>query len=184
MLQLERERMTVEEFARLPETTQPCQLIDGEVHMAPAPSPYHQIISVNLEYLLMDFLAEHPIGRMLHAPFDVYLPGVNVFQPDICVFSKEQGDYLDKRGAIQAPWLVVEILSPRSRRLDAGRKREVYAEAGTRELWLIDPDKREVAVYALREDAERPVQMLTEKDRLTSALLPGLDISLSKVFAR
>ena len=108
----------------------------------------------------------------------------DVFQPDICVFSKEQREYLDERGAVSAPWLVVEILSPSSRRLDRGPKREVYARCGTRELWLIDPDKREVAVYYLREDAERPAKLLSESENLTTGLFPGLAISLARVFAR
>lgn len=33
---------------------------------------------------------------MLHAPFDVYLSDVDVFQPDLCVFSKQQLNYLDE----------------------------------------------------------------------------------------
>ena len=78
----------------------------------------------------------------------------------------------------------MEILSPSSRRLDRGPKREVYARCGTRELWLIDPDKCEVAVYLLRDDAERPVKLLSATETLTTDLLPGLEISLARVFAR
>lgn len=176
--------MTVHDYLLLPDAGPRFQLVDGEFHMAPAPNTYHQIISQNLEWILMEFLEQNPVGRFFHAPFDVYLSDIDVFQPDICFFSKEQRNYLDDRGATSAPWLVVEILSPSSRRLDLGPKREVYARCGSRELWLIDPDKREVAVYALREDAERPNKILTEKDSLTSTLLPGLEISLNKVFAR
>lgn len=152
--------------------------------MAPAPNTYHQIISRNLQYVLMDFLEKNPVGELFDAPFDVYLSDVDVFQPDLCVFSKQQHNYLDERGATSAPWLVVEILSPSSRRLDAGPKREVYARCGTRELWLIDPEKRELAVYLLKKDAERPAQIVNENESFTSALLPGLEISLGKILAR
>jgi Uma2 family endonuclease len=79
---------------------------------------------------------------------------------------------------------VVEILSPSSRRLDLGPKREVYARCGTRELWLIDPDKRELAVYLLRHDAERPARLVAENESFTSALLPSLEISLGKILAQ
>ena len=152
--------------------------------MAPAPNTYHQIISRNLAYLLLRHLEDHPLGEVFIAPFDVYLSDIDVFQPDICFFSKEQHHYLDKRGATSAPWLVVEILSPSSRRLDAGPKREVYARCGTRELWLIDPDKRELALYLLREDAERPARLVSEAESFTSGLLPGLEISLGKILVR
>src|SRR5215210_5654900 len=184
MLQLTHRPMTVHDYLLLPDAGPRFQLNDGEFHMAPAPNTYHQIISRNLEYLLLDFLDENPIGELFDAPFDVYLSDVDVFQPDICVFSKEQHGYLDERGAISAPWLVVEILSPSSLRLDRGPKREVYARCGTRELWLIDPVKKEVAVYDLRNDAERPRMILTESETLATDLLPGLEISLTRVFRR
>ena len=152
--------------------------------MAPAPNTYHQVISRDLQYLLMDFLEEHPIGEVFNAPFDVYLTDVNVFQPDLLVFSKDQGVYVNERGAICAPWLVIEILSPSSRKLDVGAKREVYARCGSRELWLIEPEKREVAIYHLSENAELPAKVAHENEVLTTPLFPGLNIPLAKVFAR
>lgn len=176
--------MTVHDYLLLPDAGPRFQLVDGEFHMAPAPNTYHQIISRNLGYMLMRHLEDHPIGEIFIAPFDVYLSDIDVFQPDICFFSKNQHHYLDERGATSAPWLVVEILSPSSRRLDIGPKREVYARCGSRELWLIDPIKRELAVYLLREDAERPARLVAENETFTSALLPGLEISLSKILAR
>ena len=173
------------DYLLLPEGGPRFQLVDGEFHMAPAPNTYHQIVSRNLQYLLMDFLEENPVGELFGAPFDVYLSDVNVYQPDICVFAKEeQRAYLNERGAVSSPWLVVEILSPSSQRLDRGPKREVYARCGTRELWLIDPDKREVAIYYLRENAELPAKILSEKEILSTPLFPGLEISLARVFAR
>jgi Uma2 family endonuclease len=184
MLQVKRRPMTVHDYRLLPDAGPRFQLVDGEFHMAPAPNTYHQIISRNLGYLLMRYLEDHPVGEVFMAPFDVYLSDIDVFQPDILFFAKEQHKYLDKRGAVSAPWLAIEILSPSSRRLDAGPKREVYARCGTRELWLIDPDKRELAVYLLREDAERPARLVAENESFTSALLPGLEISLGKILAR
>ena len=184
MLQVKKRPMTVHDYLLLPDAGPRFQLIDGEFHMAPAPNTYHQVIVRNLSYLLMRYLEEHPVGEIFISPFDCYLSDIDVFQPDICLFSKQQHNYLDERGATSAPWLVVEILSPSSRRLDTGPKREVYARCGTRELWLVDPDKRELAVYLLREDAERPAHLVMENETFTSALLPGLEISLGKILAR
>lgn len=176
--------MTVDDYLLLPDEGPRYQLVEGELHMAPAPNTYHQVISRNLEYQVMDFLEEHPIGEVFNAPFDVYLTDVNVFQPDLLVFSKDQGVYSNERGAICAPWLVIEILSPSSRKLDMGAKREVYARCGSRELWLIEPGKREVAVYLLTENASHPARIWGEQETLTTPLFPGLEISLERVFAR
>jgi Uma2 family endonuclease len=183
MLQVTHRPMTVHDYLLLPDNGPRFQLIDGQFHMAPAPNTYHQIISRNLQYILMQFLETNPIGEVFNAPFDVYLSDVDVFQPDLCVFSKEQLNYLDERGATSAPWLV-EILSPSSLRLDRGPKREVYARCGTRELWLIDPEKKEVAVYDLRADSERPAKVLKETETIRTALLPGLEVPLARVFRR
>jgi Uma2 family endonuclease len=184
MLQVTHRPMTVHDYLLLPDNGPRFQLVDGQFHMAPAPNTYHQIVSRNLQYILMDFLETNPIGEVFDAPFDVYLSDVDVFQPDLCVFSKQQLNYLNERGATSAPWLVVEILSPSSVRLDRGPKREVYARCGTRELWLIDPDKKEVAIYDLREDAERPAKVLKESDTIQTALFPGLEVPLARVFRR
>lgn len=184
MLQVTHRPMTVHDYLLLPDNGPRFQLIDGQFHMAPAPNTYHQIISRNLQYILMDFLHEHPLGELFGAPFDVYLSDVDVFQPDLCVFSKEQLNYLNERGATSAPWLAVEILSPSSLRLDRGPKREVYARCGTRELWLIDPEKKEVAIYDLIADAERPARLLTGPATIETPLFPGLEVPLARVFAR
>ncbi|HSH37397.1 MAG TPA: Uma2 family endonuclease [Chthoniobacterales bacterium] len=184
MLQVTHRPMTVHDYLLLPDNGPRFQLIDGQFHMAPAPNTYHQIISRNLQYIVMRFLEDNPVGELFGAPFDVYLSDVDVFQPDLCVFSKEQLHYLNERGATSAPWLVVEILSPSSLGLDRGPKREVYARCGTRELWLIDPDKKEIAIYDLRADAERPAKVAKEPEAIRTPLFAGLEVSLAQVFRR
>jgi Uma2 family endonuclease len=42
------------------------------------------------------------------------------------------------------PDFVVEILSPETRRLGLENKKRIYARLGVKELWIIDPDAREV----------------------------------------
>lgn len=53
MLQVIRRPMTKYDYRLLPDAGPRFQLIDGEFHMAPAPDTYHQIISQNLEWMLM-----------------------------------------------------------------------------------------------------------------------------------
>jgi hypothetical protein len=38
--------------------------------MAPAPNRFHQDISRNLEFLLLKYLEEHPVGVLYYAPFE------------------------------------------------------------------------------------------------------------------
>ena len=82
--------LTVENYKLLPETGPRYQLIQGDLYMAPAPNRFHQEISRNLQFELHSYLMRNRIGKLLNAPFDVYLDEINVFQPDIIVVLKER----------------------------------------------------------------------------------------------
>jgi Uma2 family endonuclease len=151
--------------------------------VAPAPNRFHQVISRNLEFILLRYLDQHPIGELYHAPFDVYLSDIDVFQPDILIVLNENLSILTKAGAKGAPDLIVEILSPKTRHLDLDLKRQIYFREGVRELWIIDPIPETVVVYRFDEDKEKPVQTLHPNESLRSPWLPGLKIDLVHVFA-
>jgi Uma2 family endonuclease len=176
--------LTVAEYKLLPETGPRYQLIEGDLYMAPAPNRYHQTISRNLEYILMRYLEEHPIGELYHAPFDVYLSNVDVFQPDILFVSNENRQILTDAGAEGPPDLVVEVLSPKTRNLDLMQKCRVYAREGVRELWIIDPETQTVFVYRFEEQLSEPVMTKTGDTILTTPIFPGLEIELERMFRK
>ena len=172
------------DYQFLPESGPRYQVIEGQLCMAPAPNRYHQDISRNIEFILLKYLERHPIGKMYHAPFDVYLDEHNVFQPDIAFFSNERLPVLTDAGAEGAPNFVVEILSPRTAQLDRVPKRRVYARSGVDELWIISPVKRTIEVFALQQDAEQSVAIHGPKSRFTSPCFPGLTFRGKEIFAR
>lgn len=184
MLPVTHRALTRYDYANLPEFGPRFQLVEGELHMAPAPNRYHQDISRNLEWLLLNYLEDHAIGRVYDAPFDVYLTDLNVFQPDIIFVSKANEHILTDAGAEGAPDLVVEILSPKTARFDKETKREIYARTGVTELWIIDPEPRTLSRFCLRENSQTPVAVLREGDSLASPLFPGLRIALAEVFKK
>jgi len=176
--------LTVEHYQLLPENGPRYQLIEGDLYMAPAPNRYHQDISRNLEYILLDYLAEHPIGKLYHAPFDVYLDAHNVFQPDIVVVLNERLSILTDAGAEGAPDFVVEILSPKTTNLDRYSKSRVYARTGVQELWIIDPEPRRIEVYLLAQNAATPAAVHNEPGKFTSGVFRGLTFDSAEIFAR
>jgi Uma2 family endonuclease len=176
--------LTVENYKILPETGPRYQLIEGELYMAPAPNRYHQDISRNLEYILLEYVEDQPIGKLYHAPFDVYLDKHNVFQPDIVVVLNPSLTILTEAGAEGAPDFVVEILSPKTARLDRDHKRGVYARCGVQELWVIGPDSQTIEVFNLPQNAERPFVIHDAGARFSSPLFPELEFDAAKIFAR
>jgi len=176
-------QLTVEDYKVMPETGPRYQLINGELIMAPAPNRFHQEISLNLTVLLKNWIdTNEGIGRIYCAPFDVHLDEINVFQPDLLYIRPDNFGILTEAGCSGPPDLIIEILSPRTRHIDLGPKKKTFAAKGVTELWIIDPDLRTIALYYLKDDVENPAFVVSEKETLTSPLLPGLELSGEKIF--
>jgi len=176
--------LTVAEYKILPETGPRYQLVEGDLYMAPAPNRHHQSISRNLEYILMRYLEDHPIGEVYDAPFDVYLSNIDVFQPDILFVSERNRKILTDAGAEGPPDLVMEILSAKTRQLDLIQKRRVYAKEDVRELWIIDPEPQTVTIYRFEKSPSEAVAIFAADENLTSPMFPGLEIDLKRVFRK
>ena len=184
MISVVEERVTAQDYRSLPQSGEQYQLIEGDLHMAPAPNRFHQDISRNILLSIANYLETHPVGIIYSAPFDVYLNDVNVFQPDLVFITRENFGVLTDAGVEGVPDLIVEILSPGTAKLDRNPKPRVYAESGVRELWLIDPEAGSVAVYYLQKNALQPAAVYSAEDRFTSNFFPGLFFSTVDIFKR
>src|SRR5688572_31245224 len=87
---------TVDDYVLLGETDTPCELINGDLIMSPAPNPYHQRVSKKLFRLLDSSSAI--FGEVFYAPIDLYIDQINVFQPDLLVISKAKSFLITNRG--------------------------------------------------------------------------------------
>ena len=187
-LQAER-RWTYSDLVALPDDQLRHELIDGEHFVSPSPGTPHQLILWRLTAILAPYLRANPIGEALTGPFDVKLSPWTVLVPDLVYFTAARfADVVTEKYATAAPDLVVEILSPGTRRRDLGRKREIYDREGVREYWIVDPDAR--SITTLRRPAPdagladvRPLTLAAD-DVLESPLFPGLRVALREVFQR
>ena len=128
------EAFTIDDLDHFPSDSNRYELIEGSLHVTPAPVPMHQRIDMNLTYLLR---AACPAEfEVLGAPLDVQLGVDTMVQPDLLVVPAGP---LPAKRLKTAPLLVVEILSPRTRLYDLGTKRLVYREAGVGAYWVVDP---------------------------------------------
>jgi Uma2 family endonuclease len=177
-------KLGYEEYKNLLEAeTQRYELLEGELIMVPAPVPYHQIICRNLEERLWEFVQKWKLGEVLFAPCDVVLAGSSIVQPDIIFVSRERARRIISHDEIRgAPDLVIEILSPTTAKRDRTTKKTLYARHGVAEYWLADPDTKTIEVLKLTARGYRRAGIYTKKEILLSPLLPGLAISLRKVF--
>lgn len=176
--------MTTREYFQLPEGPPYFQLIDGELYMSPSPRRYHQRIATSLAHSLYAHVEDHALGEIYIAPSDVTLADDAVLNPDLYFVSRDRAHILTDQGCDGAPDLVIEILSPSTAKLDLGRKREIYAASGVRELWIVAPEPQLVEIYRTPALGGDPVAVLREGDAVTSPVLPGLSLPVAAIFKR
>ncbi|MBX2891154.1 MAG: Uma2 family endonuclease [Saprospiraceae bacterium] len=115
------------------------ELIDGEIVKKQDPSPEHQNASVNLTGILRSFVLQKQLGKIFHAPLDVYFTEIDYYQPDIIFISKAKLAIITPDDIEGTPDLVVEILSPGTYRHDRDLKMKVYRRTGVQEYWIVAP---------------------------------------------
>ena len=164
------------------------ELINGTAIMMSPPSRIHQEISGELFRQLANFL-EGKKCKVYHAPFAVRLFEQNgdcpedvdtMVEPDISVVCDQ--DKLDSRGCKGAPDLVIEILSPSTRRHDRLVKLGLYQKAGVLEYWIVDPENKSVQVFLLNKGLLLPEEDYGQEDIAKVNVLDGCFVELSKVF--
>ena len=164
------------------------ELIYGYPYMMSPPLRIHQKVSGALFRQLANYL-DGKKCEVYSAPFGVRLfeeegdrpEDVNtVVEPDLVVVC-DPGK-LDDYGCKGAPDLVVEILSPSTKQYDCLVKYKLYQQAGIREYWIVDPDKKLVLVYTLVEGQYYVPEVYTARDSVPVGVLEDCAVDLTAVF--
>jgi Uma2 family endonuclease len=186
MANLTKTRMTAAEFAQLEETTQPTELIHGEVIVSPAPKDPHQDVTGTIyAWFLYVVKPAIPGGQPKIAPLDVYFDEENVLQPDVFwIHNLESKCRLGDDGYWHgAPDLIVEVLSPGTRKRDRKTKFELYERHGVREYWIVDPTEILVEVFTMVDGRYQLFGVYDIDETFTSPLL-GLSVELKLILAK
>lgn len=175
-------RLTAEEYFSIPDDGARYELVDGVVVVSPSPEPNHQYVSGQLFRKLADFVEARRLGVVLYET-DVLLSegptgGDVVLRPEFLFVRVERQNEVRKR-VVGAPDLVVEVVSPDSRRMDTRTKYDDYQRAGVQEYWLIDPERDEMRFYRL--EAGRFVEAPISGDKFASTAVPGFTLDLAWV---
>lgn len=168
---------TSEDYWNLPEGHR-AELIDGQLYDMAPPSRMHQKLISQFMLVLGQYIRDHHgTCEVYPAPFAVNLDAEDKdwVEPDISVICDTSK--LDDRGCNGAPDLVVEVVSPSSRRIDYSTKNALYSEAGVREYWIVDPEKERTTVYRYEDDAAPIVYPFA--DNIPVGIFPGLAINVA-----
>jgi Uma2 family endonuclease len=121
-----------EHYAIGVDTSMRRELIDGALIVSPFASLKHALAASRLHDILS---AARPRDLLVLGTINVDREPATNLQPDLTVVSK---DALDRPATEIRPLLVVEILSPSTRRFDLTVKRQLYAEFGVASYWIVD----------------------------------------------
>jgi Uma2 family endonuclease len=176
---------TYEDYLRLPDDGQRYEVIWGHLYVTPPPDYRHQFASSVLVRSLGNLVHQNRLGVVLGAPFGIRLPREisNPVEPDVIFFRTGNLPGDDDKVFSGVPDLVIEILSPSTRRRDEGVKLEAYLAAGVPEYWLVDPKARTVRVHRLEKGkGYAKLGCFGMGETVQSPALPELRLEVAELF--
>ncbi len=143
---------TIEDYYALPDE-QRVELIDGVFYDMSAPYMSHQMIALDIYSQIRDYInSKNGNCIPFAAPCDVQLDkdDKTMVQPDVMIICDR--DKIAKKKVYGAPDFVIEILSESTKKKDMTLKLTKYENAGVKEYWIVDSDKKRIIVYDFAND--------------------------------
>ncbi|MEZ4221579.1 MAG: Uma2 family endonuclease [Polyangiaceae bacterium] len=139
------------------------EIVAGEIRLTPRPGPQHLRAAAGLGTLLggpFGFGVGGPGGWVVLAePRVRFLDDVRA--PDLAAWRAERYAEPERGPYTVVPDFCCEILSPSTAADDRGEKQPLYARAGVRHLWLMDPAVKTLEVLRLEGDLWVVVHVFT-----------------------
>jgi Uma2 family endonuclease len=151
---------SVADLADLPDDGNRYEVIDGELHVTPAPTWDHQRAVARLDRLLAPYVERERLGDVLIAPADVIFSPKRGVQPDLFVAPLVDGKRPRSFKEAERLLLAVEALSPSTARWDRVKKRRLYRDERVPEYWIVDLEAR---LIERSTPASEAVDVLTER---------------------
>jgi Uma2 family endonuclease len=174
--------LTAEDVERISIPGKIVELVRGQLVVGEPPGTKHGIIAGNLTHYLSSFVRQHELGvvAVQDTGFRIGRDPDTVRAPDVAFLARDRVPQVPERGYAElAPDLLAEVLSPGDAPAYVLGKLSDWLAAGTKLVWLVDPQRSEVRVY--RSDGTLSVLGLS--DSLDGEdVLPGFSCPVAKVF--
>jgi Uma2 family endonuclease len=175
---------TYDDLHRLPDTMVG-EIIDGELHAVPRPSPAHAKVTSDLGAVITysyRFGRGGPGGWIILDEPELRL-GEHTLVPDIAGWKKERFPKAPDTNWISVPpdW-VCEVLSPATVRLDKTRKMPIYADHGVAHIWLINPVDKTLEVFKSTAGGWLLLDTFAGNDTVTAEPFPAIGIDLADLW--
>ena len=147
------------------------ELVDGALYTSPRPrSPHARAYSSLGGRLFSRYDAGEggPGGWWIIDEPELHFgtaPDRDILVPDVAGWRRQRmPEYPDVSYFTLVPDWICEILSPTTRHLDEGHKRDIYAREGVPYLWFVDPKARTLEAFELQDGRWESIAVLTGDD--------------------
>lgn len=137
---------TADMVRALPEDGNRYETVRGELLVTPAPRLWHEEVVTRLLLALRQYLKTEPVGHAFGGRSDISWGPDTLVEPDVFVAPFNEVRTLDW-AQVKNLLLVIEILSPSSRRADRFTKRVEYQRQNIPCYWIVDADEHQVEVW-------------------------------------
>lgn len=181
LAELPRDLVTLEEWDALElDEARRWELVEGGIVMTPRPRPLHQVVSGNLRQLIREKLPDSLVVlQEVEITVEARFPPT-VRDPDLVVVNRSVVERNPVRVDPSDVVLVIEIVSPGSRRTDRVMKAYEYAKAGIEHYWIVDLDadlEERFLAHILRDETYHRVGAIAG-DRVRTTTPLALDFAL------
>jgi Uma2 family endonuclease len=172
--------LTYDDLLAMPDDGQRHEILHGELIVTASPTPPNVVVGTRIATRLAMFVETHDLGTFFGSEVDVRLSPYDIVAPDLCFVSLERDEIVTEQLIDGAPDLVIEVLSPSTRRYDLVSKLALYATGGVQEYWIVDPATSSIRVLAF--EGGRAVEVPQPGDRVRSRLFSELELKLAEIF--
>lgn len=175
--------VTADELLRMPSGGERYELVRGELHAMSPTGDNHGIVTAALTIRLGSFVTQHKLGAVFAAETGFHLEHDpdTVLAPDLAFVERQRFAATELSGGFWqgAPDLVVEVNSSGDRAAKVAAKTQTWLARGARQVWIVDPAKRTVAIH----HRDGHVAVLSETDTLSGGdLVPGFACRVGEIF--
>lgn len=159
------------------------ELIDGELVEVEVPKLPHEHVVARLVYFLTGWAMRRG-ALVLPSGYKIRVGERRGVMPDVQMYRKgNEPDPSQEEGLVRGrPDLVIEVMSPSSRRYDRIVKLGYYASLRVPECWLVDPVAETLERLVLEKKGYVTAAVLEGAATFSPAAFPGLRIALAKVW--
>lgn len=167
-----------QQFDSLPyEEGRQWELLEGEPIEVSSPTPYHQMIVLNILIALHQYLRDKDSVTLYGLEFA--LSDLLRLRPDVCVLLAKKAQDLnrDRTPVPGAPDIAIEVISPTERASESHDKIRAYLRNGVTEAWQVFPKSQTVESHRGATSIS-----LDATQSISSDLFPGLQIPIASFF--